>query len=68
MTFPFPLDNLAQDPYDVVAWSLFILLFQWCLALAPSGGTIGYNEMRIQFNCFLMANLENLQEEFFFWT
>jgi hypothetical protein len=49
VTFHFPLDNLAQDLYDVVAWNLFILLFQWCFALVPWDGTIGYNETWIQF-------------------
>jgi hypothetical protein len=47
MAFHFPLDNLAQDLYDVVVWNLFILLLQWCLALVPWGGTIGYNEIQI---------------------
>jgi hypothetical protein len=51
--FHFPLDKLAQHPYDVVAWYLLLLLPQWCFVLPPHGGAMGHNEMQIQLKCFL---------------
>jgi hypothetical protein len=35
MAFDFPLDKLAQDLYDAVAWHLLFLLPQWCSYFAP---------------------------------
>jgi len=60
MTFHFPLDKLAQDPYNVTTWHLFILLFQWCFALPPHGEAIGHKETQIQFKYFLIGDWENL--------
>jgi hypothetical protein len=66
MAFCFPLDKLAQYPYDVVAWHLLLLLPQWCLVLPTQRGAIGHKEMMIRLKCFLTNDWENLQEEFFY--
>jgi hypothetical protein len=58
-------DKLAQDPYDVVVWHLFLLLSQWCLVLPPRGGAVKYRETWIWFKYFLVGHWENLQKEFF---
>jgi hypothetical protein len=65
MTFDFPLDKLAQDFYDVVAWHLLFLLPQWCFILPPCGGTTWHRETWIQFKHFLVGDSESLKEKFF---
>jgi hypothetical protein len=60
MGFCFPLNKLAQDPYDVAIWHLLFLLPQWRLTLPPRGGAIGHTEMPIQFKHFLIGDHENL--------
>jgi predicted ester cyclase len=45
MTFDFPLDKLAQDPDDVVAWHLFLCYPNGVLTLPPCGKTTWHNEM-----------------------
>jgi hypothetical protein len=45
MTFHFPLDKLAQEPYDVVAWHLLFLIPQRCLALFPRAEVTKHKEM-----------------------
>ncbi len=61
MVFRFPLNKLAQDPYDVGVWHLLLLIPQWCFVLPPRGGEMGHREMQIRFKCFLACNYENLQ-------
>jgi hypothetical protein len=56
MTFRFPLDKLTQNPYDVAAWHLLLLLPKWCLALPPGEGAIRHRETRIQLKHFLASN------------
>jgi hypothetical protein len=60
VAFHFPLDKLTQDPYDVAAWHLFLLLFQWCFILPPHGGATGHREMQIQLKHFLVNDWKNL--------
>ncbi len=67
MAFHFPLDKLAQDPYNVATWHLVLLLPQWCLVLPPHGGATSHRKMWIQLKHFLADNWENLQK-FFLWT
>ncbi len=50
----FPLDKLAQDPYDVAAWHLLLLLSQWCPILPPRRRAIGHRETQIQFKHFIV--------------
>jgi hypothetical protein len=45
VAFSFPLDKLAQDPYDVVAWHLLLLLSQWCFVLTLYGKATWHKEM-----------------------
>jgi hypothetical protein len=47
VAFNFPLDKLAQDPYDVDAWHLLLLLSQWCFVLPLYGKATWHKEMRI---------------------
>jgi hypothetical protein len=47
MAFCFPLDKLMQDPCDVGAWHLLLLLPQWCFALPPHGEAMGHKETHI---------------------
>jgi hypothetical protein len=56
----FPLDKLAQYPYDVAAWHLLLLLPQWCFVLPPHGEAVGHREMQIQLKCFLAIDWVNL--------
>jgi len=45
MAFRLPLNKLTQDPSDVGAWPLILLLPQWCLVLPPHGKATGHREM-----------------------
>ncbi len=65
MAFCFPLDKLAQGPYDVATWHLLLLLPQWCFVLPLHGKAIGHNEMQIQLKCFLASGWKNLHEFIF---
>ncbi len=34
-SFRTPLEKLAEDPFDTVAWHFFLLFCQWCLIWPP---------------------------------
>jgi len=45
VAFRIPLDKLAQDPYNVATWHLFLLLLQWCFILPCYGEVTRHKEM-----------------------
>jgi hypothetical protein len=65
VAFHFPLDKLAQDPYDVATRHWLQLLSQWCFALPPCGMATWHKETRIGLKCFLVGDWENLLKEIF---
>jgi hypothetical protein len=64
MAFHFPLDKLAQDPYDVTTWHLLFLLPQLCFVLPLRGKATRHRETQILLKRFLTSDREILQEEF----
>jgi len=48
----FPLDKLAQYPYDVAAWHLLLLLPQWCFVLPPHGKAVGIGKCKFNLSVF----------------
>lgn len=34
-SFTTPLEKLAEDPFDIVAWHFLLLFFQWCFIWPP---------------------------------
>jgi len=49
-------DHLACEPFNVLAWHIFLLFLQWCIFFPCCGGAIAHKDIKDHLWYFLVGN------------
>jgi hypothetical protein len=64
-TFRLFLDRLACDLFDVVAWHLLLLFFQWCLSFPLHEGLARHKETKVHLRWVFFGDYEEFKAKHF---